>query len=493
MFNSSTYSDLPPLPTYHLTPLPPLVAPIPDKLFTLLLPIAAYWILSMFFHWVDVKDYFSRYRLHTPAEVLKRNHVSRWEVIRDVLIQQVVQTVVGTLLGMTEPDDFFGKEEHDVAVWARRVRITQRAIPGLLSLVGLNTNGLAKSMVGSYPMLAGALAGGSYSSLTKSIVTDAGRTITIPAFAGWEIMVAKALYWYLVPALQFSLAILVVDTWQYFLHRAMHMNKWLYTTFHSRHHRLYVPYAFGALYNHPFEGFLLDTLGASIAFKLAGMSTRQGMWFFTGSTIKTVDDHCGYALPFDPLQHITSNNAGYHDIHHQSWGIKTNFSQPFFTFWDRVLGTVWTGGDVSARYERARIAAQRKVDQESGPVTASITHLDSDNGLDSKMYQDVIENAGDLSYMPQRVQQPAAPGGKASQQAASSRQRILDDKRNGGVRVLVEEAEEEREARRTLRKSTRRKTGSSTPQTDSLKGLRDRVTGSMHGRTGGIIGMESSR
>jgi len=48
------------------------------------------------------------------------------------------------------------------------------------------------------------------------------------------------------------------------------------------------------------------------------------MWFFTGSTIKTVDDHCGYALPFDPLQLITSNNAGYHDIHHQSWGIKVN-------------------------------------------------------------------------------------------------------------------------------------------------------------------------
>jgi sphinganine C4-monooxygenase len=35
---------------------------------------------------------------------------------------------------------------------------------------------------------------------------------------------------------------------------------------------LYVPYAFGALYNHPFEGFLLDTLGAAIAFKVAGMT-----------------------------------------------------------------------------------------------------------------------------------------------------------------------------------------------------------------------------
>ncbi len=231
MFNSSADSDLPPLPTYHLTPLPALVAPIPDKLFTLLLPIAAYWILSMFFHWIDVNDYFSRYRLHTPAEVLKRNHVSRWEVVRDVLIQQVVQTVVGTLLGMTEPEDFFGKDEYDIAVWARRIRIAQKTIPRLLSFLGLDANGLAKSMAGSYPMLAGALTGGSYPSVAKSIPTDSGHAITVPAFAGWEMMVAKALYWYLIPALQFSLAILVVDTWQYFLHRAMHMNKWLYSMY----------------------------------------------------------------------------------------------------------------------------------------------------------------------------------------------------------------------------------------------------------------------
>lgn len=88
------------------------------------------------------------------------------------------------------------------------------------------------------------------------------------------------------------------------------------------------------------------------------------MWFFTGSTIKTIDDHCGYAFPFDPLQHITSNNAAYHDIHHQSWGIKTNFSQPFFTIWDRLLNTKWTGGDVKPRYERSRIAAHRMVEAE---------------------------------------------------------------------------------------------------------------------------------
>ena len=223
-------SNLPPLPEYSLTPLPSLVPPIPDKLLTLLLPIAAYWILSMIFHWIDTKDLFSQYRLHTPAEVLKRNHVSRWEVIRDVILQQIIQTVVGTLLGMTEPDDFYGKEDYDVAVWARRIRMMQRAIPPLLSLISINANGLAKNMVGSHPTLAGALLGGVYPSLIETVKLSNGDQVSIPSFATWELLAAKAMYWYLVPAIQFGIAIFIVDTWQYFLHRAMHMNKWLYST-----------------------------------------------------------------------------------------------------------------------------------------------------------------------------------------------------------------------------------------------------------------------
>ena len=224
-------SSLPPLPEYHLTPLPPLLPPIPDKLLTLLLPIAAYWGLSMFFHWIDTKDYFPQYRLHTPAEVLKRNRVSRWEVIRDVFIQQVVQTAVGWVLGMTEPDDFFGKEDYDVAVWARRIRIAEMGIPRLLATVGLDARGMAKNLGASYPMLAGALRGGQYPSLEKISAVGGDSNLRLPGFAGWELMLASAIYWVLIPIFQFSIAIVVVDTWQYFLHRAMHMNKWLYSTF----------------------------------------------------------------------------------------------------------------------------------------------------------------------------------------------------------------------------------------------------------------------
>ncbi len=43
----------------------------------------------------------------------------------------------------------------------------------------------------------------------------------------------------------------MLDTYQYWMHRLFHRNKFLYRHFHSVHHELTVPYAFGALYNHP--------------------------------------------------------------------------------------------------------------------------------------------------------------------------------------------------------------------------------------------------
>ncbi|GLU09411.1 hypothetical protein SLE2022_262750 [Rubroshorea leprosula] len=116
----------------------------------------------------------------------------------------------------------------------------------------------------------------------------------------------------IVLARQFITAMLVLDTWQYFMHRYMHHNKFLYRHIHSLHHRLVVPYAFGALYNHPIEGLLLDTI---------------------------VDDHCGLWLPGNLFHIFFRNNTAYHDVHHQLYGSKYNFSQPFFVMWDRILGT----------------------------------------------------------------------------------------------------------------------------------------------------------
>ncbi|KAJ7114905.1 hypothetical protein C8R44DRAFT_880966 [Mycena epipterygia] len=46
---------------------------------------------------------------------------------------------------------------------------------------------------------------------------------------------------------QVLFGIFAMDTWQYFDHRYLHTNQFLYRHFHSWHHRIYVPYAIGAI------------------------------------------------------------------------------------------------------------------------------------------------------------------------------------------------------------------------------------------------------
>ncbi|KAF1950048.1 hypothetical protein CC80DRAFT_248103 [Byssothecium circinans] len=438
MANASLPYELPPLPEYTLKPLPPLFSWASDETILAALPVIAYWVVSLAYHLIDVYDLCAKYRLHTPAEVLKRNHVTRYEVFRDVIIQQGIQIIASLLLSLADEPAAYGKADYDVAWYAQKIRLAQRAVPVVLATVGVDPVTLASKVSTSQPMLAGALAGGRYPALIQTM-TSAGQDVVAPAFASWELNLASALYWYAIPAMQFAMAIVIIDTWEYFCHRTMHMNKWLYTTLHSRHHRLYVPYAYGALYNHPVEGFILDTLGAGLGYLITGMTPRQSMFFFTGSTVKTVLDHSGYEFPWDPLHFIFPNNAAYHDIHHQSWGIKSNFSQPFFTFWDRIGGTMWKGGDVKAKYERARRAAEEKVAQEIENETLSV-------------------------------------------EAASTMATALDNDETARPQPMA------------TPRSTRKKSSSiSNSSTGNFKGLRNKVNGSLHGKRANVLGMESSR
>jgi len=140
---------------------------------------------------------------------------------------------------------------------------------------------------------------------------------------------------------KYIIAALFFDTWQYWIHRWMQENTWLYRNVHSVHHQLYITYAFGALYNHPLEAFLLDTCGGAVTSIITDITPIESTIFFSIAMMKTVDDHCGYNFPWDPFPRLFHNNATYHDIHHQIRGIKFNFSQPFFCFWDRFMGTEW--------------------------------------------------------------------------------------------------------------------------------------------------------
>ena len=91
-------------------------------------------------------------------------------------------------------------EEYDVAVWATRIRLAQRGLPSVLGTLGLNAAAISKNMAASHPLLAGALAGGHYPFLTTTLDDISGAAV--PAFAAWELVVAKAIYWLLIPGFQ---------------------------------------------------------------------------------------------------------------------------------------------------------------------------------------------------------------------------------------------------------------------------------------------------
>lgn len=243
-----------------------------DETMGTIAPILVYWLYSGLYIMLGSCD---SYRLHSRKEEDEKNLVSKMTVVRGVLLQQLVQAVVSTILFVLTAD-------------------------------------------------------------------GSGETIVQPSL--------------IVQLRQVIVAMMVIDTWQYFMHRYMHINKFLYRHIHSQHHRLVVPYAYGALYNHPLEGLILDTIGGALSFLLSGMSPRTAIFFFSFATIKTVDDHCGLWLPGNPFHLLFKNNSAYHDIHHQLYGTKYNFSQPFFVTWDRILGTYMpyslekrTGGGLEAR------------------------------------------------------------------------------------------------------------------------------------------------
>lgn len=267
-------------PPVIILPRPSLINGIPDGILALIAPIVAYWAYSTFFHLVDVYELAEKYRIHPSEEELKKNRATMSDVIKDVILQHIIQSIVGYLFYKLDPPPTTGFELYQM--WY----LKQNYLPSFT-----------------------------------------------PNFIVWSI------YMYGWSLLRISCAFVLIDSWQYWLHRLMHVNKTLYRHFHSRHHRLHVPYSYGALYNHPFEGFLLDTAGTGIAAMVTFLTPRESIVLYTFATLKTVDDHCGYRLPYDLFQIIFPNNSIYHDIHHQSWGLKHNFSQPFFTVWDKISKT----------------------------------------------------------------------------------------------------------------------------------------------------------
>ena len=137
---------------------------------------------------------------------------------------------------------------------------------------------------------------------------------------------------------------------------------------------------------------------------------------------------------------------------------------------------------MSARYERTRLAAEKKFGFLNADTSITQSNPAESANQATSPYQTDI---------PAITSIPIPPRGKAELQAASSRQQVLDDRQNGGPQVLVQEAAEEQKEVRALQKRSKRRRAASSSE-GPLKGLRERVKGSMHGGAG-IIGVESNR
>ncbi|WFC96396.1 sphingolipid C4-monooxygenase [Malassezia brasiliensis] len=307
---------------------------ISDKHLSLLLPVAIYWATSLAYHALDVLQpaWSERFRMHPPEQVAKRNRVTMRRVIEMVLLQHAMQTILGLIVLEDTPH---------VGAWRTDVHPEQEVLR------------VVNWLRAAYALVA---PGG------------AGRAADLLL-----VRAGIALYWWGLPWLQFWLACFIMDAWQYALHRLMHEVRFLYRHLHSHHHRLYVPYAFGALYNHPLEGLLLDTAGAAVAQLGSLINLRQSMVFFTLSTYKTVSDHCGYAFPwyYHPIHLLFPNSAEYHDVHHQRQGLRYNYSQPFFVHFDTLLGTRMDPADFHAMLDQAK-ARQEGRDEDDEPRVATV-------------------------------------------------------------------------------------------------------------------------
>lgn len=219
MSYDNNVTDLPLLPTYTQTPLPPLLPFISDKYLLLVLPVVVYWAYGLLFHWFNHKGLFPQYRIHTPAEFEQRNKVSTAEVVHNVATQQLLNLAFGIAL-MSPEAEMRASEEYDIAVWATRLRGIQQIVAKLLAVAGIDAKTWATNL-SHYPLFAGAFAGREVGlGLKDSIISE---------FASWELLAGSLMYWYIFPAFQFGVAIFIADAWQYFCHRISHQNKWLYS------------------------------------------------------------------------------------------------------------------------------------------------------------------------------------------------------------------------------------------------------------------------
>ena len=102
------------------TNLEALKNPWSDEVLAVWLPIVAYWVYSIFWQVVMMAEwpFFEQYRIHTMGDMEKRNKVSLSRVLAMVVVQHIIQGVLGFLvLKPVDPMEYALAQEKQLNVW----------------------------------------------------------------------------------------------------------------------------------------------------------------------------------------------------------------------------------------------------------------------------------------------------------------------------------------------------------------------------------------
>jgi len=151
---------------------------------------------------------------------------------------------------------------------------------------------------------------------------------------GWTIAPVAIWSWWSIPLL--VLSIVLFDGWFYFAHRLMH-TKVLYP-YHLEHHRSVAPTVWSNYSDNPVDAF------AQQSYFLFVMFFVPIPWQLLA--LQRIYDHFNGMIGHSGFEYFAGRMARwpsvlvctvFHDQHHSAFNY--NFSN-FFSFWDRVLGTL---------------------------------------------------------------------------------------------------------------------------------------------------------
>ncbi|KAI4178572.1 MAG: hypothetical protein L6R41_008329, partial [Letrouitia leprolyta] len=272
-------------PSCVLVPQQSLFTWISDNTLAVILPSIVYVVAGAFFHLLDAYQVFNSYRIHPSEDELKRNHVTKWQCFKAAVRYHIMQISIGLLLIYNDGPAMTGDEVCKIEHTATVLRSSYKIIPILLNILGINASQLSQATRSTSITLA--------QIIDPSIMVEPTANPLSSPLTSTELLLAKLYTRLITPFFQYFLALIVVDTWIYFTHRLCHANLTLYRLVHAQHHRLYVSYAYGAVYAHWLETLFLDILSFILAGQIAHLNARQTMLFGSMATIKTISDHCG--------------------------------------------------------------------------------------------------------------------------------------------------------------------------------------------------------